>query len=193
MGQKLGFIKTTILGGLVFLLPLVAITAVVGQAIKIMIEAAKPLDALIPIESIGGIALVNILAIASIVLCCFLAGLAARSLLGKKLFDKIDTKLMALPGYALFKSRLTGNIGRDVEKKALKPVMVSLGPKSQIGFEVERLKDGRLTIFLPGAPDPWSGSIVFVKEEQIAPIDTDAFDAMRIFGALGHGANEIVK
>lgn len=193
MGKKFGFFKTTILGGLVFLLPLMAIIAVLGKAIEIMIHVAKPIDNLIPIESIGGIALVNILAIAAIFLICFLAGLIAHSLLGKKLFVSIDSKLMALPGYAVFKSRLTGNFGKDLQKRAMRPLLVALGPKTQIGMQVDRLKDGRFTIFLPGAPDPWSGSIVIVKEDQITPIDADAFEVMRIFGALGHGANELVK
>ena len=56
------FIKTTILGGLVFLVPVVVIIIVVLKAASVMMAVAEPMAALVPFDSIGGIALANILA-----------------------------------------------------------------------------------------------------------------------------------
>ncbi|MBW1789869.1 MAG: hypothetical protein JRK53_25185, partial [Deltaproteobacteria bacterium] len=98
------FIKTTAIGGLLFMIPIVIVAMILGKAYKVMMLVAVPLDKLIPIEAIGGVALVNILAVLSIFVGCFLAGLVAKSKLGKATFTWIDAKLlMIFPGYTYLK------------------------------------------------------------------------------------------
>ncbi len=191
MKKRFGFLKTTLLGGVVFLLPLVLLVAVLGKGIQIMMMVAEPLGKLIPLDTVGGIALVNLIALVVVLITCFFAGFIARSVVGQKVFQSIDSKLLAFPGYALFKARLTGNIGSDLDKRTLSPVLVELGPKSQIGFVVERMTEGRVAVFLPGAPDPWSGSIIFVHEDRTKPLNTDMRQMMQIFETLGRGSSEI--
>ena len=53
--QKFSFLKATIVGGLVFLLPLVFIVLIIGKALKISMVVAEPLGRLIPIDQVGGI------------------------------------------------------------------------------------------------------------------------------------------
>ena len=48
-------IKDIIIGGVVFLVPVVIIVVIVGEAINIMLELGKPLGALIPVDSAGGL------------------------------------------------------------------------------------------------------------------------------------------
>lgn len=51
------FIKTTAIGGLLFLVPIVVLAVIPKKAYNIMMLVAVPLDRLIPIETIGGVAL----------------------------------------------------------------------------------------------------------------------------------------
>jgi uncharacterized membrane protein len=88
------FIKTTVIGGLIFIIPVVVVVAIPNKAFSIMMLLAAPLGRLIPIESLGGVALVNILAVLCILVACFLAGLVAKSNLGKRTFSFIDAKLL---------------------------------------------------------------------------------------------------
>jgi hypothetical protein len=55
MEKKDSFIKTTVIGGLIFLIPFVIIVSILGKAIKTMVVVAKPLDKMVQLESIGGI------------------------------------------------------------------------------------------------------------------------------------------
>lgn len=191
--KHFGFLKTTLLGGVVFLLPLVLIIAVVGKGVQIMMTLTEPLTELIPAaDSVMEIALIYLIAIIALFLVCFGAGFAAKSLIGKQLFQAIDSKLLIFPGYSLFKARLTGNIGSELEKRTLKPVLVKLDDKSHVGFEVERISGGRATVFLPGAPDPWTGAIIVVKEDQLEPIDAEIPKTMEIFEGLGRGAADLL-
>ena len=55
MEKKDSFIKTTVIGGLIFLIPFVIIVSILGKAIKTMVLVARPLDKMVQLESIGGI------------------------------------------------------------------------------------------------------------------------------------------
>lgn len=54
-------IRTTLVGGIIFLIPLVFVVAVFGKAVQIMKSVAVPIGDLIPIESVAGVAIVPIL------------------------------------------------------------------------------------------------------------------------------------
>ena len=62
--------KTTLIGGLLFLIPLVIIVVVIGKAIGIMMVIAEPMADLLPVDSIGGIALANLLALLCLLFIC---------------------------------------------------------------------------------------------------------------------------
>lgn len=59
---------TMSLGGVVFLLPLVFITMILGKAFQLMVVVAKPVDKIIPLDSVGNVAFVNIVAAFAILL-----------------------------------------------------------------------------------------------------------------------------
>ena len=42
----------------------------------------------------------------------------------------------------------------QAEAKNMQPVLVRFDDNSQLGFEIERLDNGQVVIYLPGAPDP---------------------------------------
>jgi len=77
MTKRAGFVFTIVLGGVLFLFPLVILTALLKRAYQMMMVVAKPIDAFIPMDSVGDIALVNILAAIAILAASFGTGLAA--------------------------------------------------------------------------------------------------------------------
>ena len=194
MGKRPGFIKTTIFGGLVFLIPLVFLVGVVGKAVQMMMLVAEPVSRLFPDHVVGGIALVNLLALFGVLLACFLAGLVAQSRIGKRLFRSVDDTLMLLiPGYALLKHRIVSTIRDEEEQSLLKSVLVRFDDQYQIAFEVERVDRGLVAVFLPGAPDPWSGSIVFVEEDRVEPLEIDTHTATQALQRLGRGSAQMLE
>jgi hypothetical protein len=65
--NRLHFIKTTLIGGAIFLLPVVVLMFVLGEAVDIMLLIAEPMVEFFPVDSIGGVALANLLAIAGVI------------------------------------------------------------------------------------------------------------------------------
>ncbi len=184
----LHFVKTFIIGGLLFLFPLVVVTAVVGKAFGLVLSATKPVAQAMSVESIAGVAVVDAIAMVLLLLGCFAAGFLAQSAVGRKLYHAVDSNLEGvLPGYATLKARLGDAVGSEERRKTLRTVFVRFDDQAQIAFEVERLADGRVTVFLPGAPDPWSGTVVVVDADRVAPVDSDIMGAARTFKNLGWG------
>ncbi len=193
MDKHVGFLKTTIIGGLIFLIPFVLIVSVLGKAIKTMIVVARPLEKMIPLESIGGIAVIHILAILLLVFVCFLAGLFARSSTGKRAFDWLDSKLiMMIPGYSFIKG-FAGTIEKDESKTVMIPVLAKLDDQTLLGFEIERLSDGQVVVFLPGSPDTTSGTVAYMTEDRVQRLDIDFAATYKILRTLGRGSEQFIK
>jgi hypothetical protein len=64
--NRLHLIKTNLIGGAIFLLPVADLMFVLGEAVDVMLLIAEPMVEFFPVDSIGGVALANLLAIAGI-------------------------------------------------------------------------------------------------------------------------------
>jgi uncharacterized membrane protein len=186
----LRFLKTTIIGGIVFLVPIVILVAVIGKALGLASKLATPLAGLLPIKSIVGLAAVELLAIIILILICFLAGLAAKTARARRFINSLESNILSnIPAYEFFKSRVHVFVPTD-DAEGLKPVLARFDDSWQIAFEVERIEGGQVTIFLPGAPDPWSGSVCFMTEDRIKPLDITLLSAVNTLKGLGKGAKD---
>ena len=103
------FILTTIIGGLFFLVPLMFLIFMLGKAVGFMMVIAKPMADWLPIDTVGGVALANLLAILAVVIVCFVAGLVARHSMASGFVKTLETKVLAkIPGYAMIKGIKSG-------------------------------------------------------------------------------------
>jgi len=185
-------IWTTLLGGVIFLIPLVAVVVVFGKAIHIMQSVAIPLGEMIPVESVAGIAIVPILTTVIMFASCLAAGMLARSARGQKVYSKLDTVLLQLiPGYAWVKG-ITGGIRDEDADEVLKPVLVTFDDQSQLAFEVDRAVDGFVAIYIPGAPDPRSGTVSYVTSDRIQAVDVGFKAVTKICKNLGRESTAIL-
>lgn len=182
------FIKTTILGGVIFLIPVVIVFVVLGKAYQIMMLVAEPMSRWIPIDEVGGIALANILALLAIVSFCFLFGLFARSVPAKKVYRKLDAVLSSVPGYAFVKGFADSMTRSDEQAKSFIPVIARFDDNAQISFEIERTPDGNVVVYLPGAPNPWSGTVVYLESSRVQKLDMSVSEAIKSIQALGRGS-----
>ncbi len=182
------FVKTTILGGVVFLVPVVILAAILGKAYQIMMLVAQPMSDWIPIDAVGGVALANILALLAIVVLCFLIGLLARSQMAKGVYRRLDQRMSAIPGYTFVKGMAESIQMGAQNSESFTPVIARFDDNAQIGFEIERASGGQIAVYLPGAPNPWSGTVVLLDEARVQKLDMSVSDAIRSIQALGRGS-----
>ena len=193
MKQSANPLVTTIIGGVVFLLPLVVVLYVLGQGLALTTRVAQPLTAMLPDTSVGGVALASIAALALLLLACFGAGILARAALGRALTERFETRLQTIyPRYAVIKAMSQGLHGA-LGQRVLQPVLVSFDDHQLIAFDIERLHDGRAVLYLPGAPDAWSGSVVLVAPERIEALDIDSASLAKSLQRLGQGTAALLR
>ena len=194
MEKRESFLKTTLIGGLIFLIPFVIILAILGKALKVMILFAEPIAKMLPIEAVAGIAVVNIVAFVVMVLLCFLAGLFARSKPGKRAFNWLDLKLTSIiPGYSFVKELEGSMKNKEEANRTLIPVIIKLDDQAQVGYEVERLDNGLVAVFLPSSPDTWSGMVAYMTDDRVERLNTDFTTLTRSLRTLGRGSQSLFK
>jgi len=186
-------IRTTLIGGVLFLIPLVFVAAILGKAFQLMKVVAKPLSKLLPYDSAYEYIIVETLTVLLILVCCLLAGILARSAWAKSWNQKLDAVLLELiPGYSWVKG-FTGDISDADATKALKPVLVRYDDQSQLAFEVERTADGIVAVYLPGSPDYRSGAVSYVEKDRVRPIDASFKGVVDICKNLGRDSVEVLS
>jgi uncharacterized membrane protein len=184
------FLKTTVIGGIAFMVPIVIFVMIITKALELTNKLAVPLSAMLPIDSIGHIAVVDLLALIIILLICFMAGLAAKTTYARRQLSLLESKVLSkFPAYDFLKSKMYIVLQKD-EAEGMKPVLVRFDDSWQIAFEVENIPGGTSTVFLPGAPDPWSGSVCFVTEDRIQPLESTLPDIIKTLKGLGKGSSE---
>jgi uncharacterized membrane protein len=48
-------------------------------------------------------------------------------------------------------------------------------------------------LYVPGAPNPWTGSIMIVNRERIKYLPVATANAFKTFNSLGSGTKELIK
>jgi uncharacterized membrane protein len=187
------FIKTTIRGGVLFLVPVIILLAVFKQAHQLIAKMAGPILANVPVERVVGIAVLDLLTLALVLLVCFLAGLAAKTRAAVRFVSSLETEFLSkIPAYDLAKTKLTSQL-RFEESEDLHPVLARFDDQWKIGIEVERIAGGKVVIYVPGSPDPWSGAVTILTDDRVTRLDSKLTATLGVFKNLGKGASAEVQ
>jgi uncharacterized membrane protein len=187
------FLKTTVIGGILFLVPIIIFIAIIGKALALTNKLAVPLAESLPVDSIGDFAVVHILAVAILIGICFVAGMIARTNAAKKMVNSLETNVLdKIPAYELLKAKTQSALTPE-ETQSLRPAMTRFDDSWQLVFEIERLADDKVVVFLPGSPDPWSGSVCVVTADRVTPLEMSVQAAAKLMKRLGRGATDTLQ
>ena len=188
------FLKTTVLGGVLFLVPVVVLIAILEKALGVAKKVVVPVNDALFQGTVHHAYMGDLLALVLLLVLCFLAGLAAKTSFARKSVDALEKKVLAkVPTYDSAKSKFLATLqsqSQSPEGPAMRPVLARFEDSWQIAFEVERIPGGIITVYVPGAPDPWSGSVCFMTEDRIQTIDPAMSPVLKTLKDLGKGSNE---
>lgn len=185
------FFVTTLIGGAVFLVPIGMIGYIGYQTVLIMMMIAEPMAKFFPVDSVGGIAMANLIAFAIVIGICFVAGLIARHTIAGGLVKKLDSVLINVPGYAMIRGIKSNFDTEETEK--MRPVVLQLGTAQRIGLEIQRLEDGRSMVYLPSSPSVWSGITQVLPADQVTYLDIPVTKVVELTEKFGHGVEELLE
>jgi len=192
MRALVAFVRATLIGGILFLLPIVVLALVLGKAEELARHLVAPLASRIAMQSMAGISTGTILALGLLVLFCLVAGLFAKTRLAPKVVEGLESGfLYNIPGYDFFKGISESLMGYDTGR-AYPVVLARIEEAWRIGFLMERLGSGHYAVFVPGAPNVWSGSVYFMTEERFQRVDISRLEAVKCLRRHGLGADELL-
>lgn len=139
-------LKTTILGGILFLVPFVFIIYIGEKAFSMARMVAEPIHDMLPN---GGFIGVNIVLLCLLGLFCFGAGILAERSVFASRAKKLDQMLVQkMPGYFQMKSILSGHLGDEDGTSMFVPVIVRDRTGAiRLGFQVEEDPHGYSVVF----------------------------------------------
>lgn len=193
MKSILKIIKATFLGGILFLAPLVLLLVILEKGYHIIQKITHPIISHFPKVKILGLAIEEVIAILIIFIICITAGLVARTSYAKRLIQRLENGILSfVPGYSFLK-KTNENIMGFESNEDLKVVLVPTDAGLQFAFLIEQINENNFSVFIPDAPNPWSGSVVFVEKKDIKDVDMTQKQALACIRKLGFGAKELLK
>jgi uncharacterized membrane protein len=187
------FLKTTIVGGLLFLVPVILILFILSHAMRLFRAIAAPIAAAFPAHEIAGVAVASIIAAILLLVIAFLAGLAARTDTGRSVMRWFEESLLGgLPQYKMMKTMAEG-LAQVEDSSGVRPALVSIEGGWQIGYVLEEMHGGWVAVFLPQAPTPMSGNIMYMPSSRVRLLDMPIGEAMLLVKRMGVGSADALR
>jgi uncharacterized membrane protein len=184
------FLKTTVIGGLLIVVPVYFTLLLLGKALKGMIALLAPIVALLPegVHHFG-----QILAIMLVVLVCFMLGLIARTGLGRRAIEAFERRVLErMPGFAMLRS-VVRRVSGTSDDAQFQPVLVEIEEALTPAFIVEELDDDRFVVLVPSVPTPAAGSLYILPRQRVHWVDVPVTEAIAVITRWGTGTSKLLK
>lgn len=187
------FIKTTVVGGVLFILPLMLIIVLIEKAIHLL---SGPIHKILPMFEgyhVAGVTMISLATLLGLVLICFLAGLLAKTDAASNALTAIEEKVLGnLPGYQLFKDVSSRVAGVDKEDDT-KVGMIEEGDGWRLCLVLETVGDWA-TIYMPdgGPAGGTAGEVRLMPTAQVVVTDVTWLPLLATLRRGGRGSLELV-
>jgi uncharacterized membrane protein len=186
------FLRTTIVGGAFFLMPVVVLAYLLNKAFDFARRGLKPIAKIIPDQLVSGATTETIMAIGLIVLLCLIAGLFARTLVAQKITSELESAVLSkVPAYDYLKQAGSSMMG--LGEMAEHPVVLAqLGGAWRLGVQTDIAEGALAAIFVPNSPNTFSGSVFFIPSDKVRRLDVSLAEALHCLERCGVGGASLI-
>jgi uncharacterized membrane protein len=186
-------LKATIVGGLLFLLPLILVVLLLGHAMKFAAKVAHPVSHAIGLDAALGPAAEDAFAAAVLLVIAIVAGVIAGTALGKTLLRWAENSFLGgLPQYRMMKTMAEGFAQIETADGAT-PALVNVEDGWQLGYRLEQLQNGWVAVFIPQSPTPMSGNVMYLPSNRVRTLDIPMMEAMGVVKSMGAGSAKALR
>ena len=194
MSQLKSFFKTTLLGGLLVILPATVIVAVFIWLYLKVTRLIQPLtDQVLRFTGLPEV-VADLIVVTVIVTFCFLVGLIMKMRVFQWLFEVFERRVLTIaPGYNMVKETVNQLLGRNKSPfGSVALVQLYESHTLATAFVTDEHDDGSYTVFVPTGPNPTSGQIFHLEGQYVHPVDVGVDTAMRSIISCGAGSSTLV-
>ena len=188
------FLKTTIVGGVLFLLPVALVLLVLNHALQLAGKVVRPISHNLHFErAVTGVSIATLLAVVLLIAVSFAAGIVARTNIGRRISSWFESSFLGgLPQYQMMKSMGEG-LAQIESADDLKPVLISFDGGWRIGYLLESLENSWVAVFVPQAPTLTSGDVFYLPANRIRPLNISMIKARSIMKHIGIGSRDALR
>ena len=186
MKNLANFVKTTVIGGLVVIVPLAIIVYVAGDASQTLIEVTKPLTTGFPFHPLVNALLAALIAVLIIVAICFVAGFLLSTFWGRTAKNWIEkTVLERIPMYSTLRGLTQRFAG--IEDAGYPVVEADLfgSEGCVLGVLVDELPDGRQVVYVPSSPMVTIGQLHILAASRVTETDLSMAETIGCLSQMG--------
>jgi len=182
------FIRTTLIGGVLVLLPIYLLVLVLLKMVAAAMQLISPIMAGMPITA----GYPGLLATAVIVVACFLAGLVVRTGPGRRAIDMAQHRVLEkVPGYSMLRN-LVSRIGGNEDIESFMPALVEIEEALVPAVIVEDLPDGQFVVLVPSVPTPFAGALYILPAARVHRVNVPLRRLLQVYSKWGEGTGELV-
>ena len=186
------FLKTTIIGGLVVIVPVAVLALVLGDLFRNLVSLADPIASQLPFGTLVNTAIVTLLALFVILLLCFVTGMIVRTSWGHAGRQWFERRILGrVPMYDLVRN-LTHQFAGSNSTQFIPAEIDLYGSECTVlGAIVDELPDGRLAVFVPATPVATVGQVHLVPAARVKKLDASLAAAVNSIAEWGSGTSAL--
>ena len=199
--RNANFIRKSLVGGLVVLLPLAIIGFFFRWIYRIVTDITSPVSAILIRAFEWPEVVADFIGAAVLVLICFVVGNLVTTRLGGWAWHRMEERVMAwLPGYRSVREVIAQVLGGKEDSPFARGEVARVWlygrdiDVSVLGLLTSDHPDGRVAVFVPTGPNPTSGFIYLVNRDVITLCpEIRVEQMMKVVVACGAGTGQLFE
>ena len=190
------FLKTSLLGGVVVILPVAILVSVSVWIFDLITSWIQPITRLVIKDTQTNEFIAESFVIVLILAACFFVGVLVRTRLGSFFYRLLENRILRLaPGYSMIKETVLQLFGSHKDSPFSSVALAQIFSNTTLVtcFITDKHEDGSFTVFVPTGPNPTSGLIYHLEGKYVHSVDIPVQDAMRTIISCGAGSEKLLQ
>jgi len=186
------FVKTTLVGGLIIVLPVSLGILLLEQMIQSATTLALPFIQVMPFLHDSLAAHSRKAGVVALLVVSFLSGLLARTKWASRVGAAFERKVLnRIPLYPLLRRLAQRFTGENVRNELVPALLETVAGSHLLVFIIEWHDDGRATVLVPTAPSVVVGQIMIVDGGRLSILDATMPQILRSVSRWGTGLRDM--
>lgn len=190
------FFKTTLLGGVTVLLPVVLTYFFLRWVFNFVRDMVDPLSKVVvenhlPRQYIWA---AHLIVLTLVVCLCFFVGLIVKTRFGGFIYHIFEKKILKIaPGYTIFRETIKQFLGQErtpFSRVAL--VRIFNNDTLTTAFITDEHPDGYYSVYVPSGLNPTTGLIYHLRKENVFLVEASVEETMRSIISCGAGSRRLI-
>jgi len=192
MNNLVTFFKTTIIGGLIVIVPLAILTFVVSDAVNSLISITKPLTEDLPF-GVSTNALIALMFVTAIIIAvCFAAGFLLSTLWGMTIKHWLEKNIFErIPMYSTLRGLTQKFAGIEGADFPVVEVDLYNSDSRVLGVLVDTLPDKRQVVYVPSSPIVTVGQLHVLPKVRVTETDLSMTETIGCLSQMGIDARKL--